>query len=57
MLRRALALHETTKIPVEPYGLQEIVAFEKYLKVQVVVISTAALNNSFLLLFANVFLF
>lgn len=45
LLRRALALHEATKIPVGPCGLQEIEEFEKYLKVQVVVISTAALNK------------
>lgn len=33
LLRRALALHEVTKIPVGPCELQEIEEFEKYLKV------------------------
>lgn len=55
LLRQALALHEATNIPVGPCGLSEIEKFERHLKVQVVVISTSALNKVcfiFLLLFA-----
>lgn len=45
LLRRALALHEATGIPVGSCGLKEIEILERYLKIQVVVISTAALNK------------
>ncbi|GFQ79525.1 uncharacterized protein TNCT_476911 [Trichonephila clavata] len=43
--KRAIALHQKTGVPQRPCGFEEIALFEQYLKVQVIVISTTALNQ------------
>ncbi|GFQ70667.1 uncharacterized protein TNCT_82171 [Trichonephila clavata] len=43
--RRAIALHQKTGVPQGPCGFEEIALFEQYLKIQVIVISTTALNQ------------
>ncbi|GFU02937.1 DNA_pol_B_2 domain-containing protein [Trichonephila clavipes] len=43
--RRAIALHQKTGVPQGPCGFEEIASFEKYLKTQVIVVSTTALNQ------------
>ncbi|GFR15723.1 uncharacterized protein TNCT_434871 [Trichonephila clavata] len=43
--KRAIALHQKTGVPQRPCGFEEIALFEQYLKVQVIVLSTTALNQ------------
>ncbi|GFW59979.1 uncharacterized protein TNCV_4864341 [Trichonephila clavipes] len=43
--RRAIALHQKTGVPQGPCGFEEIALFEQYLKIQVIVVSTTALNQ------------
>ncbi|GFX27463.1 uncharacterized protein TNCV_4904401 [Trichonephila clavipes] len=43
--RRAIALHQKTGVPQGPCGFEKIALFEQYLKIQVIVVSTTALNQ------------
>ncbi|GFS72305.1 DNA_pol_B_2 domain-containing protein [Trichonephila clavipes] len=43
--RRAIALHQKTGVPQGSCGFEEIALFEQYLKKQVIVVSTTALNQ------------
>ncbi|GFY74898.1 uncharacterized protein TNIN_225431 [Trichonephila inaurata madagascariensis] len=43
--RHAIALHQKTGVPQGPCGFEEIALFEQYLKIQVIVVSTTALNQ------------
>ncbi|GFW85199.1 DNA_pol_B_2 domain-containing protein [Trichonephila clavipes] len=52
--RRAIALHQSTGAPQGPCGFEEIALFEQYLKIQVIVVSTTALNQSALKVHINV---